>query len=91
MRVYGLHDTQEVTESVFLICLEAFTVTNFNKILSGRRLNQNVKIFQQTQLSAQDFNECMFYLVYIYIYIYMCVCVCVCVEVNTNFHVELND
>jgi len=56
MRVHGVHDTQEVTEYVFLIGLEAFTVINFNKILSDRWPHQSVKIFQQTRLSAQDFN-----------------------------------
>jgi hypothetical protein len=56
MRVHGVHDTQEVTEYMFLIGLEAFTVINFNKILSGRWPHQSVKIFQQTWLSAQDFN-----------------------------------
>ena len=75
MRVHGLHDTQEVTECVLLICLETSAVTHFNKILSCRQPQQSVKIFQQTRLSSQDFNECMFYLSNIYIYV--CVCVCV--------------
>jgi len=56
------YTTQEVTKCVFLIHLEAFTVNNFNKILSGRKPHQSVKIFQQTWLSAQDFNDSMFYL-----------------------------
>jgi len=54
--------TQEVTKCVFFISPEAFMMTNFNKILSGRQPHQSVKIFQQTQLSAQDFNESTFYL-----------------------------
>jgi len=54
--------TQEVTKCVFLICLEAFMVTNLNKILSGRQPHQSVKIFQKAWLSAQDFNKSMFYL-----------------------------
>jgi len=54
--------TQEVKKCVFFISLEAFMVTNFNKIFSGRQPHQSVKIFQQTWLSAQDFNESKFYL-----------------------------
>jgi len=54
-----LYNVEEFMKLLFLLCLEAFMVTEFNKIFSSRQLCQGV-IHTWTQLSARDSIEFLF-------------------------------